>query len=252
MRTQSCMNIYLRNNRVVKFPGEAAERVGRVLLSHGAATTTELARELNLSPQAVRKSLGSLEEAGLIQIHDKVPFGPSPTKRRGRPSSSYSLSDQGRNLLKQSYNDLALESLEFLERSYGREAVRAFAAERAHRIITGKTIPELVQALNDEGYEATFDHAGVSGQLCQHHCPVVEAARAYPELCEEETKALGESLGAHPTRLATLAKGDPICTTLIPLRNRGAQDPKSHRSHQLTNIQVTEQEIAQLKEEVSA
>jgi predicted ArsR family transcriptional regulator len=187
-----------------------------------------------------------LEELGLVQVHDRVPFGPSPSKRRGRPSSSYSLSDQGRKLLKQSYNDLALESLEFLERSYGREAVRVFAAERAQRIITGKSIPDLVNALNAEGYEATFEQAGVSGQLCQHHCPVVDAARAYPELCEEETRALGESLGTHPTRLATLAHGDPICTTLIPLQHflpldkqvpsGGVYDPKintkSSQSHQ--------------------
>ena len=233
----------------MKFPGEAAERVARVLLTHGTATTVELARELNLSPQAVRRSLGALQEAGLVHVHDKVPFGPSPTKRRGRPSSSYSLSDQGRKLLRQSYNDLALESLEFLERTYGRQAVREFASERAHRIITGKTIPELVEALNAEGYEATFDHAGVSGQLCQHHCPVVEAAKAYPELCEEETRALGESLGAHPTRLATLAQGDPICTTLIPLHNLGSaqSDFSAHTSKDSTQYIAPQKRTAPQK-----
>lgn len=226
----------------MKFPGDASERVARVLLTRGAATVADLAVELNLSPQAVRRSLGALHEAGLIQSHDRVPFGPAPSRRRGRPSTSYSLSDEGRNLLKQSYNDLALESLTFIERSYGREAVREFAAERAHRIITGKSMPELVAALNAEGYEATYEQAGFSGQLCQHHCPVVDAARAYPELCEEETKALGESLGAHPTRLATLAQGDPICTTLIPLQVLPVSDSES------SNIAIT----METKEEVSA
>lgn len=250
---RSCVCAELRNNRVVKFPGEAAERVARVLLSHGAATTSELASELNLSPQAVRRSLSSLEEAGLVHVHSRVPFGPLPSKRRGRPSSSYSLSDQGRNLLKQSYNDLALDSLEFLDRTYGREAVRLFAAERAHRIITGKSIPELVNALNSEGYEATFEQAGVSGQLCQHHCPVVDAARAYPELCEEETRALGESLGTHPTRLATLAQGDPICTTLIPQVSQTKRPKKSTHTH-LENAPLTNAPLknAPLMEEVSA
>ena len=129
------------------------------------------------------------------------------------------MTTQGRNALNQAYDDLALESLKFIDDHFGRDAVRAFAAERAQRIITGKSIPELVQALNAEGYEATFEQAGISGQLCQHHCPVVDAAKAYPELCEEETRALGESLGTHPTRLATLALGDAICTTLIPLQD---------------------------------
>lgn len=213
----SCTERELRNNGVVKFPGEASERVARVLLTRGAATVSELAHELGLSPQAIRRSLGALEEVGFVQAHDRAPFGPGPQKRRGRPSASFSLTTQGRNALNQSYDDLALESLKFIEENFGREAVRTFAAERAHRIITGKSIPELVDALNSEGYEATFEQAAISGQLCQHHCPVVDAAKAYPELCEEETRALGESLGTHPTRLATLALGDAICTTLIPL-----------------------------------
>lgn len=248
---------------IVKFPGEASERVARILLTRGSATTLELAKELNLSPQAIRKSLGALEQAQLVRVHDKVPFGPSPSKRRGRPSSSYSLSDQGRKLLKESYNDLALESLEFLERNYGRGAVREFASERAHRIITGKTVADLVVALNAEGYEATFEHAGVSGQLCQHHCPVVDAARVYPELCEEETRVLGESLGAHPTRLATLAQGDPICTTLIPLHTLAATNVSAEvTSRNLTMNSFAEitpgkktrqiQETRPLKEEVPA
>ena len=217
MSPPSCTGRHLRNNSVVKFPGEAAERVARVLLGRGAASVAELAQELQLTPQAVRRSLGSLEDAGFVQAHDRVPFGPGPQKRRGRPSASFTLTTEGRNALNQSYDDLALESLKFIEQHYGRDAVRAFAAERAQRIITGKSIPELVQALNHEGYEATFEHAGISGQLCQHHCPVVDAAKAFPELCEEETRALGESLGTHPTRLATLALGDAICTTLIPI-----------------------------------
>jgi hypothetical protein len=45
---------------------------------------------------------------------------------------------------------------------------------------------------------------------------VVDAAGEFPELCEAETEALGVLLGRHVTRLATLAHGDGICTTLIP------------------------------------
>ncbi len=201
----------------MKFPGEAAERVARVLLTRGAASVAELAGELHLSPQAIRRSLSGLELAGLVQSHERAPFGPAPAKRRGRPSSSYSLTAEGRNAFSQSYDDLALESLQFIERNFGRENVRALASERANRILTGKTIPELLDSLNAAGFEATFESANMSGQLCQHHCPVIDAARAYPELCEEETRVLGEALGSHPTRLATLAQGDAICTTLIPI-----------------------------------
>jgi predicted ArsR family transcriptional regulator len=225
----------------VKFPGEAAERVASVLLTRGAASVSELATELRLSPQAIRRSLSGLETAGMVQSHERAPFGPAPAKRRGRPSSSYSLTVKGRNAFDQSYDDLALESLQFIERNFGRENVRAFASERAHRIVKGTTIPEIVASLNTAGFEATFESTNLSGQLCQHHCPVIDAARAYPELCEEETRVLGEALGGHPTRLATLAQGHAICTTLIPL------NPASTKaSHHTKKVNHT------LKEEVSA
>jgi predicted ArsR family transcriptional regulator len=45
---------------------------------------------------------------------------------------------------------------------------------------------------------------------------VVDAAGEFPELCDAETEMLGQLLGRHVTRLATLAQGDGICTTLIP------------------------------------
>ena len=213
----------------MKFPGEAAERVARVLLTRGAASVSELAGELHLSPQAIRRSLSGLEDAGMVQSHERVPFGPAPAKRRGRPSSSYSLTAEGRNAFSQSYDDLALESLQFIERNFGRENVRAFASERASRILTGESIPEIVASLNAAGFEATFESANMTGQLCQHHCPVIDAARAYPELCEEETRILGEALGSHPTRLATLAQGNAICTTLIPIAQLSKNS--SHHTH---------------------
>jgi predicted ArsR family transcriptional regulator len=55
----------------------------------------------------------------------------------------------------------------------------------------------------------------VAVQLCQHHCPVVDAAREFPVLCETETAELGRLMGRHVTRLATLANGDEVCTAVI-------------------------------------
>jgi len=67
---------------------------------------------------------------------------------------------------------------------------------------------------------------GPAIQICQHTCPVVDAAAEFPSLCEEETAAMSRALGRHAMRLATLAKGDGVCTTVIPLEAalaRGAQ-----------------------------
>ena len=54
-------------------------------------------------------------------------------------------------------------------------------------------------------------------QICQHHCPVGHVASEFPALCDAEAEAFGRLLGTHVTRLATLAHGDGVCTTLVSL-----------------------------------
>ena len=54
------------------------------------------------------------------------------------------------------------------------------------------------------------------GQLCQHHCPVAHVAAEFPQLCEAETRAFERLLGTHVQRLATIARGDAVCTTHVP------------------------------------
>jgi predicted ArsR family transcriptional regulator len=77
---------------------------------------------------------------------------------------------------------------------------------------------DVARALTKAGYAADVEPLGdVAVQLCQHHCPVVDVAREFPALCDAETAAIGSVLGMHVTRLATLAHGDQVCTTVIPL-----------------------------------
>ena len=207
----------------MKFPTEAAERVARCLAEHGPSTAAAIARALGISAAAVRRPLRALQDSGLVQALDRAPYGPDPDPRRGRPSQVFTLTTAGRAACDQAYDALALEALRFMARREGREAVAAFAAERAERLVAGVretgsvTVQDLAEHLSAEGFAATVEPLARDGaQLCMHHCPVVDAAGEFPELCEAETTALGAVLGRHVTRLATLAHGDGICTTLIP------------------------------------
>ncbi len=207
----------------MKFPGEAAERVARALLAAGPSTAGDLATRLGLTPAAVRRVIAGLVEAGLVVGHDRVPYGPTPKRGRGRPSTVFSLTPEGRAACDDSAGDLALEALRFMDSAYGSGAVEAFARDRADRLASeipvGATSPaEVAEALTRAGYAASVEPLGdVAVQLCQHHCPVVDAAREFPALCEAETTALSRVLGRHVTRLATLAHGDEVCTTVIPI-----------------------------------
>lgn len=229
-----CPPSYLRNNGVVKFPGEAAERVARSLLDQGPGTPSQLAERLTLTSAAVRKSLSALTSDGLVSGADRAPYGPAPARRRGRPSQVFSLTAKGHAALSQEYDDLAIEALRFVAQEQGRAGVARFARARADKLMAGMraegpapvaALDQLAKTLTDAGYAASIERTsdgGHSVQLCQHHCPVVDAAAEFPELCEAETLALSNALGLHVTRLATLAKGDGVCTTVIPIVQRKA------------------------------
>jgi len=206
----------------VKFPGEAAERVARSLLSGGPGTAAELAERLSMTPAGIRRVLTLLADSGMVSAHDRAPYGPAPKPRRGRPSSVYVLTDAGRSACDQAYDVLALSALRFMEQNYGPEAVETFAAARASDLVDAMrgsaSVHEVAHALTRAGYAADVEPLGDGAlQLCQHQCPVVDAAREFPALCDAETAAIGDVLGLHVTRLATLAHGDQICTTIIPL-----------------------------------
>jgi predicted ArsR family transcriptional regulator len=216
--------------KVAKFPGVAAERIARSILTAGPATAPELARRLELTAAAIRRTLMSLVQAGLVESSERPPFGPSPTRGRGRPGQIFSLTNSGRAALGQSYDGLAIQALRFLQRTAGDEAIASFARDwAAGHLARGEgtaadppmpgaySVETVAARLNDAGFAVTVHPVGShSVQLCQHACPVSEAAAAFPVLCEAETAVLSDVLGRHVTRLATIAHGDGVCTTLIP------------------------------------
>jgi predicted ArsR family transcriptional regulator len=188
---------------------------------------------LGHSPTVVRRHLDGLAAQGFVQADDQRPFGPAPTRGRGRPARVFSLTDAGSHAFDVDYDDLAVSALDYLDRTYGDEAVRAFARERAQGLVArhrdrvaretddAGRLTALADGLAAEGYAATTLRTDAGPQLCQHHCPVRHAAMRFPQLCEAESEAFEELLGTHVLRLATIGRGDGVCTTLVPaLMNR--------------------------------
>lgn len=217
-RPSSCARRELSNNGVMKFPGEAAERIARCLLASGPATVAELSERLGMSSAALRRPLHALLDSGMVSAEDRRPYGPEPKKGRGRPSKVFALTEAGRKACDGGGDDLAIAALRYLAEIGGRDAVINFAKERALALVgDAPTTPEQVAArLTSAGYAAAIEHSATGGlQLCQHHCPAVDAAREFPELCEAESIVLSEALGRSVTRLATLQHGDAVCTAVL-------------------------------------
>ncbi len=213
-------------------PTGAPARVARVLLEGGPQTAAALAERLGLSTTAVRRHLDTLVDAGHVEAGERAPYGPQAGRAvirgRGRPARVYSVSATGRESFESAYDDLAVGALRFLGESVGPAAIAAFASQRVIElekryspsladVATADRAAALVEALNADGYAASLSVGAndSTAQICQHHCPVAHVATEFPALCDAETEAFGLLLGTHVTRLATLAHGDGVCTTLV-------------------------------------
>ena len=227
----------------MKFEGDVGEcrtrdAVARLVLQRGPQTAAALGQQLSLSAAAIRRHIDSLVAEGLL-----VECEPRQIVRRGRgrPARTYALTDAGRAAFPHAYDDLATSALRYLRDSGGDDAVTAFAVRRASTLeqaiasdVKGSTIAArakgLAAALTEQGYAASTEPAGAGVQVCQHHCPVAHVAAEFPELCEAETRALERVLGTYVQRLATIAHGDGVCTTHVPVPPKKPSVSRSGRN----------------------
>ena len=203
-------------------------RIVQILLQDGASTTSAVARRLGLTDAAVRRHLDALLDEGLVETRSARRIG---QRGRGRPARVFALTDAGHDsLLQQGYDSLAADALRFLAESGGPDAVVAFARSRVEAMearyvgdVGGyapgspERVAALAHALTGDGFAASTRPAQTDGgeQLCQHHCPVAHVAAQFPQLCEAETQVFARLLDVPVQRLATIARGDGICTTHV-------------------------------------
>lgn len=204
------------------------DQILRLIVEQGPITAADLAKVLVLTPAAVRRHITTLEDEGLIASYDGKVRRPA---RRGRPSRYYVVTPEGQSQLSNAYSDLATNALLFLKEQVGQAGVAEFV-ERRMDDIAERYLDEidaagsdpsaraeaLAAALTRDGFAATIRtlNHGRALQLCQGHCPVLDVASEFPEMCEVETEAFSRLLGVHVQRLATLAGGEHVCTTHVP------------------------------------
>jgi predicted ArsR family transcriptional regulator len=209
----------------------ASQALGQWLLQRGPSTAAEIAQDQNLTGAAIRKNLDVLIDAGLVQASERAPYGPAALETprgRGRPARVFTLTAAGRAHFGAHEESLAVAALRYLAEVDGHAAVYGFAekvagefAARHADVADAGTVAQRAQALaaalDADGFATVIAPGlGESTQICQHHCPMGEVATAFPEMCDAETEAFSQLTGVHVTRLATIAKGSSVCTTLVP------------------------------------
>lgn len=205
------------------------EQVLDLIVEKGPVTAAVIARVLGLTTAAVRRHITILLDGDEIAEHEASPMG---KRGRGRPARHYVATRRAHAKLADGYSDIAVKALGYLSQVAGDDAVDSFAAARSREIERryAPVIREagsdpklraqaLADALTQDGYAATVRDVGTgfAVQLCQGHCPIHQVAGDFPQLCDAETQAFSRLLDVHVQRLATLAGGEHVCTTHIPV-----------------------------------
>ena len=177
-------------------PASTHEATLTLLLRQGEASAAELADQLGVSVQVMRRHLRNLEREQLVEASPQT-GGP------GRPSNRWRLTAQGRGRFPDGSEHFALGLLHSLSQSLPAEQVRHLLRNQAEsqasayqRQLGDGLLPErlekLVELRRREGYVADC-HAenGSSAWLLQeYHCSVSRVAEAFPLICDQELQVM--------------------------------------------------------------
>lgn len=170
-----------------------------LLLRQGDATAADLAQQLGVSVQAMRRHLRCLEEDGLLEAspaHD----GP------GRPSNRWRLTAAGRGRFPDGSEHFALGLMQSLAASLPPETLQSLlrdqaetkAADYRNQIGAGslaERLDRLVDLRRREGYVAEcLAEVGSEGTtswlLSEFHCSVMRIAEQFPLVCDQELQLI--------------------------------------------------------------
>lgn len=167
-----------------------------LLLRLGEATAADLADQLRVSVQVMRRHLRGLEEDGLV-TSSPAPEGP------GRPTNRWHLSADGRAVFPDGGQQFALGLLESLADNLPPETVKQLMAQQAlqtaltYRQLIGEgslqqRLERLVHQRRREGYvaECTQDPDGEAWLFSEFHCSVMRIAEQFPCVCDQELQLI--------------------------------------------------------------
>lgn len=198
--------------------GSTRNRVLELLLSDGPLSAPELANRLGITSAGVRRHIQALAADGSIELA-RID---NQNLRRGRPPQRYKLTLAGRRCFEQATDELAKSAIAELIALTGAKGLQGIAKKRLDSVAISyrrlraespelKPWQALAQALDQDGYRASWRSETDQGDVYQYHCPVVSVASDFPELCEAETKLLAQLIGSQVERVDTIAEGGRRC-----------------------------------------
>jgi predicted ArsR family transcriptional regulator len=172
---------------------------GRIimLLRRASRTVDELAQALDLTDNAVRAHLATLERDGFVR---------QPGERRGsgKPAYIYELSPDAEQLFPKAYGPILRQLLEVLSEEMTTNQVEALMRRTGLRLAEQQHIPPgdlqsrlqmAVKVLNELGGLAELEQRNGAYYIQGYSCPLAVVVPGHPEVCRLAETLLTEVVG---------------------------------------------------------
>ncbi len=192
-----------------------------LLKRQGPLDAGAVAKELALTPAAIRLQLSRLEEDGLLSHRDEL------TEGRGRPRHVYQLTSAAEALYPKRYGDLTTELLGYLGGPDASQVDELFEQRRRRRVAGAlprtadlpfdEQVAALTAILDEDGYLADAERlADGSWRITEHNCAILTVAHGFSQACSSELAFIREALpGATVRRVAHLMDGAHVCAYVV-------------------------------------
>ncbi len=197
--------------------GESQRSLLDALKRRGAATTAELAAELDLNPETVRDHLRTLTAHGLARRLGSARGG------RGRPELLYGLAPAAEALFPRREGEVLRRLAAYLRETGNEELLAAFfmrlvderradALARVRELEGRERLDEVARILTELGFMAVVEGSVEAPRLRLCHCPLRELVDETAIPCRVEIGFVAELLGERLARVSHIPAGDPACS----------------------------------------
>ncbi|MFV8826601.1 helix-turn-helix transcriptional regulator [Alkalihalobacterium sp. APHAB7] len=184
------------------------EQILQLLKKHKSLTVANLASHLGITEMAVRRHLGTLERDNVVETK-------MVRQAMGRPTTLYSLSQEGEELFPRNYASLTLGFLKDIEKLSGKQMIDQLFELRKQRMkeeledrFKGKSFEERIKELADfqsnNGYMVEWEKSDDGTiHFKEYNCPISQIAKEYPVACACEQSLFQELLDTNDIECET-------------------------------------------------
>jgi predicted ArsR family transcriptional regulator len=187
-----------------------------MLLRRSSRTVDELAQALNLTDNAVRAHLATLERDGVVQQC-------GVRRGSGKPASVYDLTPEAEQLFPKAYDPVLQHLLDVLSERIPADEVETLLREVGRRIAGGWKVPSgellvrlraAVEVFNELGGMAEIEQVDGHYSIRSYSCPLAAVAHGHPAVCRLAETLLAELVGV-PVQEHCVYNGIPRCSFTV-------------------------------------